>query len=222
MAEPPPASSRTPPSAPLNDPTRPHNDSMEDLDPQRVQKRPRLDSGSGVGPTISIDAAAAVSAAASAPAVATPPAAPASEMDTTPDQTRPAKVTLNVKSPTSESAMLDGMRDSSPVPGGTSPRPNSTSPNPTSPNVISISSSPAQSPEIQAGDPEDMDENWQPLEEAIQEDELVEVHDLVPSLVDSFPRVRDNLSAQDNLNRIMAMIQKGKGFASLCYWNALY
>lgn len=222
MAEPPPASSRTPPSAPLNDPTRPHNDSMEDLDPQRVQKRPRLDSGSGVGPTISIDAASAVSASASAPAVATPPAAPASEMDTTPDQTRPAKVTINVKSPTSESAMLDGMRDSSPVPGGTSPRPNSTSPNPTSPNVISISSSPAQSPEIQAGDPEDMDENWQPLEEAIQEDELVEVQDLVPSLVDSFPRVRDNLSAQDNLNRIMAMIQKGKGFASLCYWNASY
>jgi ubiquitin carboxyl-terminal hydrolase 34 len=88
--------------------------------------------------------------------------------------------------------------------------------------VISISSSPAQSPEIQAGDPEDMDENWRPLEEAIQEDEVVEVYDLVPSLVESFPRVRDNLSARDNLNRIMAMIQKGKGSCLLCSWNALY
>ncbi|KAF3392464.1 Ubiquitin carboxyl-terminal hydrolase 34 [Penicillium rolfsii] len=187
------------------------NDSMEESDPERVQKRPRLDSGSGINPTISIDAAAAVAAASgSAPAstVATPPPAPALEMDTSPDQTRPAKVTINVKSPTSETNLANGMRGSSPVPEGTPTRPDSTEPIETASDVISISSSPARSPEIQAGEPEDMDGNWQTLEDAIQEEDVVEVEDLAPSLVDSFPRVRENLSARDNLVRIVALIQK--------------
>lgn len=214
MAEPPPASSRTPPGAPLNEPTR-HLDSMEEAGPERVQKRPRLDSGSGVSPSISIDAAAvAASVSAPASAVATPAApASASEMDTTPDQARPARVTINVKSPTSTSELdlAHTMREPSPVPPGTPTRPNSTEPNGSPSNVISISSSPTQSPEIQAADPEDMDENWRPLSDAVQEEEeVVEVHDLPSSLVDTFPRVRENLTARDNLVRIVSMIQKGK------------
>lgn len=225
----PPASYRTPPGAPLIDPTRPQNDSMEEPDPERVQKRPRLDSGSGVSPTISIDAAAVAapassSASASAPAsaVATPPPAPSLEMDTTPDQTRPAKVTINVKSPTSETDLANGMRDPSPVPGDTPTRPDSTEPNETASDVISISSSPAHSPEIQAGDPEDMDGNWQTLEDAIQEEDVLEVEDLAPSLIDSFPRVRENLSVRDNLVRIVALIQKGRTSVSILWWNFLY
>lgn len=216
----PPASYRTPPGAPVIDPTRPLNDSMEEPDPERVQKRPRLDSGSGVSPAISIDTAAvppaSASASASAPAsaVATPPPAPSLEMDTTPDQTRPAKVTINVKSPTSETDIANGMRDPSLVPGGTPTRPDSTEPIETASDVISISSSPAHSPEIQAGDPEDMNGNWQRLEDAIQEEDVVEVEDLAASLVDSFPRVRENLSARDNLVRIVALIQKGKSSVS--------
>ncbi|KAJ5368932.1 uncharacterized protein N7496_008692 [Penicillium cataractarum] len=210
MAEPPPASSRTPPGAPLNEPTR-QLDSMEEAGPERVQKRPRLDSGSGVSPSISIDAAAVAASSAPASAVATPAApASASDMDTTPDQARPAKVTINVKSPTSTSEMdiAHTMREPSPVPPSTPTRPNSTEPTGSPSHVISISSSPTQSPEIQAADPEDMDENWRPLSDAIQDAAVVEVHDPPSSLVDTFPRVRENLPARDNLARIVNMIQK--------------
>lgn len=221
MAEPPPASSRTPPGAPLNEPTR-HLDSMEEAGPERVQKRPRLDSGSGVSPSISIDAAAvAASASAPASAVATPTPASASDMDTTSDQARPAKVTINVKSPTSaEIDIAHTMREPSPVPPGTPTRPNSTEPTGSPPHVISISSSPTQSPEIQAADPEDMDENWRSLSDAIKQEDVVEVHDLPSSLVDTFPRVRENLPARDNLARIVNMIQKGtiSLSSSLCVW----
>ena len=220
MAEPPPASSSTPPDAPLHDPTRPVNDSMEESGPERVQKRPRLDSGSGVSPSVSIgspSASASVTAPTSTlPAPVPVPAGSASssalalEMDTSPDQTRPAKVTINVKSPTSETDASNPRRDLPSVHDTTSTRPDLTEARATPSDIISISSSPTQSPVIQAGDPEDMDENWRPLEEAIQEDEVVQLRGLVPSLVDSFPRVRENLSAQDNLHRIVAIIQKGK------------
>ncbi|KAI2787888.1 hypothetical protein POX_f08270 [Penicillium oxalicum] len=219
MAEPPPASSSTPPDAPLHDPTRPVNDSMEESGPERVQKRPRLDSGSGVSPSVSIgspSASASVTAPTStlpapvpAPAGSASSSALALEMDTSPDQTRPAKVTINVKSPTSETDASNPRRDLPSVHDTTSTRPDLTEARATPSDIISISSSPTQSPVIQAGEPEDMDENWRPLEEAIQEDEVVQLRGLVPSLVDSFPRVRENLSAQDNLHRIVAIIQKG-------------
>jgi ubiquitin carboxyl-terminal hydrolase 34 len=115
------------------------------------------------------------------------------------------------------------MREPSPVPPGTPTRPNSTEPNGSPLNVISISSSPTQSPEIQAADPEDMDENWRPLSDAVQEEEVVEVHDLPSSLVDTFPRVRENLTARDNLVRIVSMIQKGKSSLYLyCYVLAVF
>ncbi|KAJ5151117.1 uncharacterized protein N7482_010369 [Penicillium canariense] len=212
MAEPPPASSRTPPGAPLNEPTRPLSASMEDLDPERVQKRPRLDSGSGDSSSVSIGAATAAAAAAAAGT----PAAPASEMDTTSDQAFPAsKVTINMKSPTSK--MANDTNTYSLGPPGTTACPDSPEPDATPINVISISSSPSQSPEIEVAELEDMDQdpnnsNWRPLEDALQDNapsEVVEVQDLAP-LVDSFPRVRENISAQDSLNRISAIIQKGK------------
>jgi hypothetical protein len=63
-----------------------------------------------------------------------------------------------------------------------------------------------------------MDGNWRPLADAVQEEELVEVHDLAASLVDSFPKVRENLSPRDNVVRIVTMIQKGKGSLFLHAW----
>ncbi|KAJ5668957.1 hypothetical protein N7462_010027 [Penicillium macrosclerotiorum] len=204
MAEPPPTSSRIPPGTPLNDPTRPHGDSMEEQDPQGTRKRPRLDSGSGVSPSVSIDG----------PAVATPTTtAPASDMDTTPDHGRLAsKVTINMKSPGSD-IPLD-TRDSSPMPPGTTALPPA-QPDTTPSNVISLSSSPAQSPEIEVAELEDMNQdpnmsNWRPLEEALREKALpdvVEVDDTAP-LIDSFPRVREHTGARESLNRICLMIDK--------------
>lgn len=206
MAEPPPASSRTPPGTPLREPTRPHKDPMEDRDSEGTRKRPRLDSGHRVSETVSIGS----------PSLTTP-AAPASDMDVTSDSGHPAsKMTINVRSPTSE--VPRETFDSSPVPPVTTSQPESPEPDATSANVISISSSPAQSPEIEVAELEDMDQDpntssWRPLEEAIWDQappEVVEVEDMV-SLVDSFPKVRDRMGARDNLNVICMMIDKGQG-----------
>ncbi|KAF7719522.1 Ubiquitin carboxyl-terminal hydrolase [Penicillium ucsense] len=219
MAQPPPASSSTPPDAPLNDSMRPLNESMEDSNPERKQKRPRLDSGSGLSPSISrnLDGASATIAAAT-PSVLPAPvtsAALADKMDTSPDQTRPAKVTINVKSPLSDKSPSPDtdtettMRGTPPISEIISARPDPSELHTTPSDVISISSSPAQSPVILAEDPEDMDENWRPLEEAIQDDDVVQLRGLIPTLVESFPQVRENASPLENMHRIVAMIQKG-------------
>ncbi|KAJ5088051.1 hypothetical protein N7456_011667 [Penicillium angulare] len=209
MAEPPPESSHTPPVASLIDSTRSHGDSMEDSDPQATRKRPRLDSGSRVGESLSIDACA------------TPAAVPASEMDLTPDSGRPSKVTINVKSPNIDMPS-EKMESPSKQPGQShdtsqppSPTPNTDNPDPASPNVVSISSSPAQSPEIEVAELEDMDQypntgSWRPLEDALRDHatrEVVEVHDTA-SLIDSFPRYREDQNPRDNLRRVIMMMEK--------------
>lgn len=204
MAEPPPESSRTPPASPLSESTRPHEHLMEDPDPQGTRKRPRLDSGSRVSEGLSIDGSSLT------------PAAPASEMDVTSDSSHPSnKMTINVKSPLTDMAAEPAQLP--PPHPGTAAQPQLSEPDATSANVISISSSPAQSPEIEVAELEDMDQdpntsNWRPLEEALRDQappEMAEVEEIV-SLVDSFPKVRDKLSARENLNRICIMVEKGK------------
>ncbi|KAJ5939410.1 hypothetical protein N7466_002544 [Penicillium verhagenii] len=152
MAEPPPESSHPPPGAPLIDSSRSHGDFMEDTDPQATRKRPRLDSGNPVGELLSIDACA------------TPPAAPASDMDVTPDSTRPSKVTINVKSPNLD--MISDSVNHTPsqpqLPHSPTATPHSSTADNSdanSTNVISIASSPAQSPEIEVAELEDMDQD---------------------------------------------------------------
>lgn len=205
MAEPPPESSRTPPGTPLNEPIQPHEHLMEDRDLQATRKRPRLDSGSRESETLSIDRAPLT------------PAAPASETDVAQESDRPSnKMTINVKSP--ESEMAAEPAQSPPAHPDTVSR-NQSPPEPdaTSANVISLSSSPAQSPEIEVADLEDMDQdpntsNWRPLEQALQDEaphEVLKVEEMT-SLVDSFPRVRDKLSARENLQIICVMVEKGK------------
>ena len=200
MAEPPPESSHSPPGTPLSDSTRAHS-SMEDSDPQGHRKRPRLDSGSRVSESLSIEGAALT------------PAAPASAMDLTPDS-RPSKMTINVKSPTSE---MDFETIDPALAQPDAPQPQSDSdPDAHPDNVISISSSPAHSPEIEVADLEDMDQDpknssWRPLEEALRDQEspeVIEVDDML-SLVDSFPRVRDRMTPRENLQMIIMMIEKG-------------
>ncbi|KAJ5674990.1 uncharacterized protein N7477_004924 [Penicillium maclennaniae] len=215
MAEPPPESSHSTPGTPVSDSTRLHS-SMEDPDTEGHRKRPRLDSGSRVRESLSIDAGLT-------------PAAPASAMDLSPDS-RPSKMTINVKSPTydmdSESIDPASLQPDSPSPRSI-PDPDA-DPN----DVISISSSPAQSPEIEVAELEDMDQDpntssWRPLDEALRDQtqpEVIEVDDIL-SPVDSFPSVRENASAFENLQYMIAVIERCDprdtlAFAALKVWMA--
>ncbi|KAJ5898508.1 hypothetical protein N7504_008796 [Penicillium tannophilum] len=211
MAEPPPESSHPPPGTPLIDSSRSYGDSMEDPDPQATRKRPRLDSGTRVGESLSIDACA------------TPPAAPASDMDVTPDSARPSKVTINVKSPTIDMTSEPDPSSTQPPPPAASPQPSTTDNTDMTPsNVISIASSPAQSPEIEVAELEDMDQdpntsNWRPLEEALRGravSDVVEVEDDPEdplALIDIFPKLYDDEEARRTLQRIITMVEKNDG-----------
>ncbi|KAJ5117180.1 hypothetical protein N7526_011289 [Penicillium atrosanguineum] len=198
MADPPPESSHSTPGTPVSDSTRLHS-SMEDPDSEGHRKRPRLDSGSRVRESLSIDAAFT-------------PAAPASAMDLSPDS-RPSKMTINVKSPTcdmnSESIEPASLQPDSPLPHSI------TDPDANPDNVISISSSPAHSPEIEVAELEDMDQDpntssWRPLDEALRDQtqpEVIEVDDTLSPL-DSFPSVRENATAFENLQYMIAVIER--------------
>lgn len=198
MAEPPPESSHSTPGTPVSDSTRVHS-SMEDSRPEGHRKRPRLDSGSRVSESLSIDAALT-------------PAAPASAMDLSPDS-RPSKMTINVKSPTSD---MDA-ESIDPIPPPSDSRPPHSIPEPDANpnNVISISSSPAHSPEIEVAELEDMDQdpntsNWRPLEEALRDQtqpEVIEVDDML-SPVDSFPCVQEKATALENLEYMILVIDR--------------
>lgn len=198
MAEPPPESSHSTPGTPVSDSTRLHS-SMEDPDPEGHRKRPRLDSGSRARESLSIDAALT-------------PAAPSSAMDLSPDS-RPSKMTINVKSPTcdmdSESLDRASLQPDSPSPHSIP------DPDANLDDIISISSSPAHSPEIEVAELEDMDQDpntssWRPLDEALRDQtqpEVIEVDDML-SPVDSFPSVRENATAFENLQYMIALIER--------------
>jgi ubiquitin carboxyl-terminal hydrolase 34 len=80
-------------------------------------------------------------------------------------------------------------------------------------NAISLSSSPAQSPEIEVAELEDMDQDpntssWKPLGEALGDSEVVQLHEQL-SLTETFPKFRGDLDLRDNLEEIGAIIEKG-------------
>lgn len=232
MAEPPPELSFTPPGTPLSASPRYHhhhqqqpNTSMEE-DPHaegaRTPKRQRVDSGSGTGKSsdvqeiLSIEAASAASSSASAAAVTavTSVTSPATNFHS------PAKVTINMKSPTSE---LPEPIDSSPTLLADLPQspPHATPTSiPNNSNVVSVSASSSReaSPQIEIADLEDMEQdsnhsNWRPLEEVVrrdsQSDLIQDISDMTP-LVDLFPRVRPELSASNSIARFIQIIDKGK------------
>ncbi|KAJ6172641.1 hypothetical protein N7470_001708 [Penicillium chermesinum] len=185
MAAPPPESSRTPPDTPLSEFTRPHSESMEDSDLPANRKRPRLDSGSREGESLPMDGVCSLSAV------------PAADMDVTADQARPSKVTINMKSPTSDMASESATQASQDTTTFNAPHPEPD-------NVISVSSSPVNSPEIEVAEPEDMDQDpristWQSVEMA---------YTSAADLLDEFPKLRDNTSALDNLTRITQLVHK--------------
>lgn len=205
--------SSTPPDATLStDSTRPHGDSMEDLDPQSTRKRPRLDSGSGVVESLSIDEAAISRMSEPTPVA---PAAPGTIDHDVPLSTGPAsRVTINVKSPTSGTMATDSI-DTTPEHLGAGPL--SAPQAADSPKVVSIASTPAQSPEIEVADLEDMDQDpntstWRTLGEASREPVTPEVVQLQgqPPLSETFPKLREADDLRENLEGISAIIEKGR------------
>ncbi|CAI7640164.1 unnamed protein product [Penicillium glandicola] len=204
MVVPPPDSSYTPPHTPLNEESPFISDSMEDLDPQATRKRPRLDSGSRVSPTLSLDGTSRTASI-----------APASEMDEASDSGNPVnKVTINTKSPLSP--MAPSLPPSDPeLPGSDLELLPDTD---TAPNPISVSSSPSspRSPEIEVAEPEDINQdpktsNWKSLGQVVRdqdEPEVIEIQDAAP-LSDSFPKVHTEMTAGENFKALGDMLEHG-------------
>ncbi|RJE26267.1 hydrolase [Aspergillus sclerotialis] len=225
MAVAPLESSSTPPRDTSTEPTRPSNDSMEDIDPQSTRKRPRLDSGSGACETLATDKS-------SIPRMSeqSEPASAVPEQETSTSASRPPtnRVTINMKSPKSIDMSSETL-DSSP--DGAAPRTQSTEIDGNNASAaISVSSSPAQSPEIEVAEVEDMDQdpnasNWKPLGQALRDRanaEVVQLHDQY-SLADMFPKFHDHLEQPGSLEQIALIIEKGspsdvKVFLDLKTW----
>ncbi|KAJ5336162.1 Protein of unknown function DUF3517 [Penicillium brevicompactum] len=186
MAAPPPDSSYAPPDTPVNE-TPFLDDPMEDLDPQATRKRPRLDSGSGVSPTLSLDGTSRTASV-----------APASDMDEASDSSRVAsKVTINMKSPL--------------LPAHDSPE----SQLPAHPSKLQPDADGA--PAIEVAEPEDIDQdpgssNWRPLEHVVQDQddlEVIEIHD-APTLADIFPKLDEDMTHRENFKALGEMIELGE------------
>ena len=233
MAAAPLDSSSTPPGAAASTPAASsdqmhfHDDSMEDTNPQSTRKRPRLDSGSGACESWSTDEMSGRTVSSATAADGEDSAA-----DHEPSvSSRPAnRVTINTKSPTTGSGQpsvdnFDGPATSSSSPtaphqaSDTAPPAQSADFGAHSSNAISLSSSPAQSPEIEVADVEEGDQdgntsNWKPLGEALRDrmtpPEVVQLHTQL-SLTEAFPKLQENLGLRENLEEICNIIEKGKG-----------
>ncbi|PWY93275.1 ubiquitin C-terminal hydrolase [Aspergillus sclerotioniger CBS 115572] len=211
MAAAPLDSSSTPPDAISTDSTRPLGHPMEESDPQSTRKRPRLDSGSRACESWSASNETAASRLSNhipdAPATTAQEASPSS---------RPAsRVAIKLKPPTSGDKMASAPEDSpAEHSSGDLPAPSAGEAGVDISTAISLSSSPAQSPEIEVADLEDMDQDpntssWKSLGEAMREPETPDVVQLQAPLTDTFPRIHMGNELRENLEEICAIIEKG-------------
>ncbi|KAJ5446004.1 Peptidase C19 ubiquitin carboxyl-terminal hydrolase 2 [Penicillium cf. griseofulvum] len=177
---------------------------MEDLDPQATRKRPRLDSGSRVSPTLSLGGTSRTASI-----------APAPEMDEASDSGNLAnKITINTKTPLTTMAP-DLPPSDSELSGSDLELLPDTDP---APIPISLSSSPSspRSPEIEVAEPEDINQdpkisNWKPLDQVVRdqdEPEVIEIQDVAP-LSDSFPKVHTDMTARENFKALGDMLEHG-------------
>ncbi|KAL2808823.1 hypothetical protein BJX63DRAFT_18059 [Aspergillus granulosus] len=216
MAVAPLESSSTPPDTVSTDTTHSPGAPMEENDPQSTRKRPRLDSGSGACESLS---------AVNETAVTVPectPDAPTATGEEAPVPNRPAsRMTINMKSPTTPPTptTLDNPTPTSrqSLAEETNPA-TSTQPIGEQPaNIVSLSSSPAQSPEIEVAELEDMDQDpnttsWKPLGEALRDPSAPDVvHLPTPEPVDLpglFPSLSEDREPRENLAEICLTIEK--------------
>lgn len=219
--------SSIPAGATPTDPSRSHGEFMEDRDTQSTRKRPRLDSGHHSRESMATDEMAAggenQESGTDSLTEQSTPANPGSQTS----QQRPAsRVTINMKSPnvpessdatashnetshSSQANLSDGdpsehLQDSTEIMAGQMSA------------AISISSSPAHSPEIEVAEVEDMDQdpgtsNWRSLGDALREQSppgVVQIDEPL-SITDSFPRFRLNGELREASDDISNMLEKG-------------
>ncbi len=182
-------------------PSPPRRNSMEDADSSVTRKRPRLDSGTQAHTSMSADRSTATP---SGPEASQGPLTPAHDDSSSLASERhnslhganwtPSKVTINVRDPIQRSSppllFTDGAGATS-LQGGEEPPISHLAGSPRvagspSSNVISVSSSPPRSPEIEVAEVEDMSEEsgetrWRPLVS------LVDAKDTQGVLLDAFP-----------------------------------
>lgn len=216
------SSTSTPPGAVSpEDSTRMHGEYLEDTESESTRKRPRLDRSRVSGEAMSTEGASPVTQAAS-------PKTP--DRNDRPSVQRPSsRVTINMKSPSQAMASTQDLLLASGLPeredetqsevanAPTTPTEDTTMAGAHSSTAISITSSPAQSPEIEVADLEDMDQDpntsqWRPLGEALREQNttgVVEVHEPF-SLADQFPKLRGNPDLRESLEETVSMIEKGR------------
>ena len=191
---------RTPNRATSEGPSAPTRNSMEDADSSVTRKRPRLDSGDRSYRSMSADGVLPASTASelgeflpTAGEDGRDQGHPPSSGDNPSKHSlngTPSKVTINVRdklsqtSPSRPSMATTGSSQSDDLPQSSQAASSNITSTP--PRAISLSSSPARSPEIEVAEIEDMDDDprhtkWKPMVS------LTNVEDLQISLLDSFP-----------------------------------
>ena len=212
MAPAPLDSSSTPPRLSTTEPTTfASNEPMEDNDIQETRKRPRLDSGNGACESMAIDQPSAG---------LTPDPVAAALTATDPSPSTPSRsasrVTINMKSPLPAEAAPE-LTEVEAEESTTIPSEQIGDPGAHSSTAISVSSSTAQSPEIEVAEVEDMDQdptdsNWKSLEEALRDRAAPEVVQLQEplSLTELFPKLSGATDLRESLEEICSMIEKGK------------
>ncbi|KAL4938191.1 hypothetical protein BDV06DRAFT_201525 [Aspergillus oleicola] len=206
MAAAPLKSSSTPPDATSTDTTHPPGDSMEDTDPQSTRKRPRLDSGSGACEALPAPDETPT------PITETAPDAPATADQAALTPNRPAsRMTINMKSPTTPGNPPTALQEKQEPDVDSSAQSSAEQPT----NVVSISSSPGQSPEIEVAELEDMDQDpnttsWKSLGEALRDPSMPDVVELREQiyLPDDFPTLDQDREPRENLEEICGIIEK--------------
>ena len=214
----------TGPDTPLRDP-------MEDADSSSTRKRPRLDSGDRAYRSMSADPTRPpssnmdLSRVQGALADEQSPSQPAEESNRLPSNgLTPSKVTINVREPvgkTSPTRQYADLNGTTPTRGGRenggASFPHMETPaleSSSSPRVISVTSSPSHSPEIEVAEVEDINDDsgetrWRPLESAIASTSIQEAKDTQAVILDQFPHLSGQ-NLKKTLNLIATAFAKSK------------
>lgn len=223
-------SSSNPAGATSADPSRSHGEFMEDRDLQSTRKRPRLDSGNHTRESMATDelAAGGENGVSGTDSLAAEQSTSATNSDSQTSQRPPSRVTINMKSPTTVPDSPDATTSHNETThnshlnssdGDPSEHPQDSAEN--MPGqvsaAISISSSPAQSPEIEVAEVEDMDQDpgtssWRSLGDALMDPSppaVVQIDGDLP-ITDSFPRFRINGELREAVDDISNALEKGK------------
>ena len=201
---------------------------MEDADSSATRKRPRLDSGDRTYRSMSVDRlrdASTDSAAAKASSTPSDEQAallPPEEAGHVPPMTlTPSKVTINVREPAytaqssvpipfstaSISCVGGGVNDTVPDGLGVGDKMDASSP-----NVISVGSSPPQSPEIEVAEVEDMNDDpgrtiWQPMSRATNP---FEARQTQRGILNDFPFRQNKKGLRKTLALMVLTIEKSR------------